>query len=52
MTWCNKYKQHKAFKKELSKELMVAAWHPTRWWGCYMPEDEKKEMEPIFIDEK
>ena len=26
---------------------MHVAWHPTRW--C-MPEDEKKEIEPIFTD--
>ena len=24
---------------------------PTRWWGC-ISEDEKKEMERFFIDEK
>ena len=33
--------------KTQSKELMHVAWHPTRW---YMPEDEKKEIEPIFTD--
>ena len=27
----NKYKQCKAFKKELIKELMIVTWHPTRW---------------------
>ena len=32
MTWCNRYKQLKACKKEKSKELMPKAWHPTRWW--------------------
>ena len=31
IAWCNKYRQCKAFKKELSKELMIVAWHPTRW---------------------
>ena len=30
MTWSNKYKQHKACKKDTSKKLMPAAWHPTR----------------------
>ena len=32
MTWCNKSKKRKAFKNEISKELMFVAWHPTRWW--------------------
>ena len=26
----NKFEKHKAFKKDLSKELMPVAWHPTR----------------------
>ena len=26
--------------------------HPTRWWDWCMSEDEKKETEPFFIDEK
>ena len=29
---------------------MSVAWHPTRWWGWCMEEDEKKGIEPIFID--
>ena len=32
-------------KKEIIKELMPAAWHPTRWWDCCTPKDEKKEIE-------
>ena len=31
---------------------MPVAWHPTRWWDWCMPEDEKKEINPFFIDEK
>ena len=32
---------------------MPVAWHPTRCWDWYMPDDEKKEIEPFFfIDEK
>ena len=26
----SRFKQHRAFKKELSKELMLVAWHPKR----------------------
>ena len=28
MVWSNKYKQRKACKKDISKNLMPAAWHP------------------------
>ena len=30
-------------KKERSKELMLVAWHPTRWWDWCMSEDEKEK---------
>ena len=29
-------------KKDLSKELMLVAWHPTRWWNWRIQEDKKK----------
>ena len=29
---------------------MPTTWHPTRWWDWYLPEDKKKETEPIFTD--
>ena len=32
MAWHNKLKQLKPIKKDISKELMPAAWHLTRWW--------------------
>ena len=44
----NRFKQHKAFKKDITKELIPVIWHPTRWWGWYMQEDEKKEIKPFF----
>ena len=31
-------------------ELMPIAWHPRRF-GLLQPEDEKKEMQPIFIEQ-
>ena len=46
----NKQTECKAFKKDITKELMLVAWHPTRWWDWCLPEDEKKEAEPIFTD--
>ena len=29
---------------------MPKAWDPRKWWNCFMSEDEKKEIEPIFTD--
>ena len=29
---------------------MATAGHPKRWWGWCLPEDEKKEVEPIFSE--
>ena len=46
-----KFKKCKALKKELNEELMPAAWHPNRWWDWCVPEDEKKEIHPMFIEE-
>ena len=37
--WHNKFKQREAIKKDISKELMPSAWHPTTRWDCCMPED-------------
>ena len=31
MAYHKRLKQHKAFKKEISKEWIPVAWHPTRW---------------------
>ena len=30
MVWCNRYKQCKACKKEISRKLVTVAWDPTR----------------------
>ena len=30
---------------------MPVAWHSTRCWDWCLPEDEEREIEPIFIDE-
>ena len=48
MAWHNGLKQHKAFKKDMSKKLMPVAWHQTRWWDWCMSEDQEKGIEPIF----
>ena len=48
---CDKAEKRKELQKELSEELMPVAWHPNRWWGWCMSEDEKKEIDPMFIEE-
>ena len=29
---------------------MPVAWHPDRWWDWCISEDEKKDIDPIFIE--
>ena len=45
MAGCNRFKQRKAFKKEVNKKLMPIAWHPTRCWCFCMTKDQKKQIE-------
>lgn len=43
----------KKIKKIKNKQIILdAGWHATRWWDRCVAEDEKKEAEPLFIDEK
>ena len=51
LAWHTKFEKHKALKKELNREPMPVAWHPNRWWDWCMSEDEKKEIDPMFIEE-
>ena len=44
----NRIKQRKAFKKDISKELMPVPWYPKRWEWCM--QDKKKGIKPIFTD--
>ena len=37
------YKKRKAKKAQINEELMPNAWHPSRWWGWCVTEDEKKD---------
>ena len=41
----------KHLKKELNEELMPVAWHPNRWWEWCISDDEKKEIDRMFIEE-
>ena len=45
----NRFKQLKALKKELSKELMFVTWYRKRWFNQYVPEDKKKEEELFLL---
>ena len=49
VTWHNRLKQHNAFKKHISKELIIVAWHPKRWWDWSMPEDEIKKLNHFLL---
>ena len=51
LAWYIKFEKLKELKKELSEELMLVAWHPSRWWDWCMSEDEKKEIDLMFIEE-
>ena len=30
---------------------MRVAWRPNRWWDCCVSDDEKKQIDPMFIEE-
>ena len=51
LAWHTKFEKRKALKKELNEELMSAAWHPNRRWDWCISEDEKREIDPMFIEE-
>ena len=42
VTWRNRFRHLKTLEKDICKELIPVAWHPTSWWDCCMSEDEKK----------
>ena len=44
----DRLQQRKAFKKDISKELMLISWHPKRRSDWCLPEDKKKELKPVF----
>ena len=50
-TWHIKFEKLKELKKMISEELTPVAWDPKRWWDWCVSEDEKKEIDPVFIEE-
>ena len=51
LSWHIKFEKREELKKELSKELIPIAWHPNKWCDWCISEDEKKEIDPMFIEE-
>ena len=49
--WHIRFEEHKELKKNISLELMPIAWHPKRWVDWCLSEDEKREIDPMFIEE-
>ena len=43
-------KNVKNLQKKISEELMSVPWYPKIWWNFCVSEDEKKEIDPIFIE--
>ena len=51
LVWYIKLENREELKKELSEELRPVARHPNRWWDWCMSENEKEEIDPMFIEE-
>ena len=51
LVWYIKFENREELKKELSEELRPVARHPNRLWDWCMPENEKEEIDPMFIEE-
>ena len=47
--WFEGYKKRKAQKTSIKEELLLIAWHPSRYWDCCMSEDEKQETEKLWV---
>ena len=47
--WYEGYQKHKAQKAKIKEELLPITWHPSRWWEWFVPEDEKRETEKLFL---
>ena len=47
--WYDGYRKRKAQKTQIKEELMSIAWHLSRWWDWFIPEDEKKRRKIFFL---
>ena len=50
IAWCNKYKQHKACIKDISKKLVPVAWDSRSKRDYSISNDEKKEINKNILD--
>ena len=46
--WYNGYKQRKAKRAQIKKELMPIPWYPTKIQGWCMAKDEKKRIKEML----
>ena len=46
--WFDGYKKRKVQEASIKEELLLIAWHPSRWWDWCIPEDEKTETEKLW----
>ena len=51
LAWYFKFEKRKELKKKISEELIHVVWHPNRWWDWCMSEDEKKEIDPVSVED-
>ena len=42
------YQKQRTQKAQIEKELLLIAWHPSRWWDWYISEDKKEETEKLW----
>ena len=47
--WYDGYEKRKAQKAEIKDELIPFTWHPSRSLNWCVPEDEKKDMEKLWV---
>ena len=43
------YKARKAQKASIKEGLLPIAWHPSRYWNWCVPEDERKDIEKMWV---
>ena len=51
LPWNITFEKRKFLKKELNEELMPIVWRSNRLQDWCQSEDEKEEIDPIFIEE-
>ena len=49
INWYQGYKKRKAQKAKTKNELILVAWHPSRWQDWCVPEDEKRVTEKQLL---